>query len=248
MKRNHLIAALAAALVLGLAVVPLVLRQLGTFNVRRVEVRGTRYLAPHEALRASGITRAANIFDDFSVWRDSLERHPLIASARIEREWPSTIRLLIEEADPIALVAGTSSPLQPIAADGQLLPIDPTRLDLDLPVIAGPSISPVKGKKPVASARTRRVLGVLEVIRNIEPEMYGWISEAEEVPGGLRIRLRAPVSAEALLPALPEEAQLRRLRLALADLAARKDMVRLIRIDARFRDQIVVALTPTAAS
>ena len=128
------------------------------------------------------------------------------------------------------------------------MPIDPTRLDLDLPVIAGQAVTRAKSKKPVVTTQTRRVLSLLEVIRQIEPEMYGWISDAEDVRGSVRLRLRAPVRAEALLPAQPDQAQLRKLRLALADLAARHDMDRLIRIDARFRDQIVVALTPTAAS
>jgi hypothetical protein len=60
--------------------------------------------------------------------------------------------------------------------------------------------------------------------------------------------LRAPAGAEALIPTSAEPLQLRKLRLTLADLSARHDIGRMLRIDARFRDQIVVTLTSTAAS
>ena len=84
MRREHLMATAGGALfVIAIAVAPHALRRMDTFSVRKVEVRGTRYLAPHEALKASRITRSSNIFDDFRPWRDSLERHPLIVSARI---------------------------------------------------------------------------------------------------------------------------------------------------------------------
>jgi hypothetical protein len=79
--------------------------------------------------------------------------------------------------------------------------------------------------------------------------MYGWISEVQAVgPNEVIIRLRSPAGVEAVLPAEPDAARLRQLRLTLADLTARQDMQRLLRIDARYRDQIVVALTPKAAS
>ena len=78
--------------------------------------------------------------------------------------------------------------------------------------------------------------------------MYGWISDAEPMGGAVRARLRSPAGAIVLLPRDATPKQLRELRTTLADLAAKQDIDRLIRIDARYRDQIVVALTPTAAA
>src|SRR5687767_15924795 len=94
------------AMLLGAAAAaPSGLRRMDSFRVRRIEVRGTHYLPPHEALGATGITLASSVFDDFAPWRDSLERHPLVKSATVQRELPGTIRIFVEEAAPLALVA-----------------------------------------------------------------------------------------------------------------------------------------------
>jgi cell division protein FtsQ len=257
------------ALALGLvATAPSALQRMDGFRVRRVEVRGTRYLAPHEALQASGITRQSNIFQNFAPWRDSLERHPLIARARVERALPGTIRLLITEVEPIALVlglAGSAGELRAVTADGTVLPLDPTSIDLNLPVVSAPAPTAPPTSKATANskaaqkstaapaskitnARVLAALRLLERIRQAEPVLFGWISDTEPAGSAVRIRLRTPAGAEALLPAEPDAVQLRKLRLTLATLAASQDIDRLLRIDARFRDQIVVALTPTAAS
>jgi cell division protein FtsQ len=228
-------------------VAPLALRRVDALRVRRVEVMGTRYLPPHAALQASGIARGANLFDDARPWRTALENHPLIAHARIERVLPATIRLVIEEAEPVALVAQPrAGALAAVNAAGELLPIDLTRADLDLPLIAIPAAAAAARQGTIAAAGLP-VLQVLEAMRRAEPALFGWTSDAEPVRGGIRIRLRSPAGAEALLPAAPDALQLRKLRLALADLDVRQDLGRLLRIDARYPDHIVVALTSTAA-
>jgi cell division protein FtsQ len=244
MKRSALVGIVIAGVVMAAAAAgPHMLRHTPAFNVRRVEVSGTRYLAPLEALRASGITRATNLFEDASTWRAALERHPLIASARIERVPPFTVRLRITEAEPVALISAPE--LQVITAEGGLLPVDPTKIDLDLPVIIT-RVKPQDGR--ISEPRVLEVLALLVRVQKAEPVMFGWISDAEAVDNGVRVRLRAPAGAEALIPTSAEPLQLRKLRLTLADLSARHDIGRMLRIDARFRDQIVVTLTSTAAS
>jgi hypothetical protein len=247
------------ALLLGAAAAaPSGLRRMESFRVRHVEVRGTHYLPPHEALSATGITLASSVFDDFAPWRDSLERHPLVKSAILERELPGTIRIFIEETAPIALIAagaggggggganrdadgvadagGRVGELVPINAAGDILPIDPSLIDLDLPIIAVPASA------SASASPLQTVLRVLTAIKAAEPAMYGWISDAEPAGNAVRIHLRSPARAVALIPNDPEPAQLRKLRLTLADLAARQDITRLIRIDARYHDQVVVTL------
>src|SRR5690606_612129 len=58
-------ALLALAVFVTLAAqAPLLLRRMEAFRVQRVEVLGTRYLAPHDALAASGIADTSSVFDD----------------------------------------------------------------------------------------------------------------------------------------------------------------------------------------
>jgi hypothetical protein len=252
------------ALLLGAAAAaPSGLRRMDSFRVRRVEVRGTHYLPPHEALSATGITLASSVFDDFAPWRDSLERHPLVKNAVVERQLPGTIRIFIEESAPIALAQGEgkgkgegdadagrrAGELVPINAAGEILPIDPSLIDLDLPIIAVPASASPASASATASpspqpspSPLQTVLRVLTAIQVAEPAMYGWISDAEQAGNAVRIHLRSPARAVALIPNDPEPAQLRKLRLTLADLAARQDITRLIRIDARYHDQVVVTL------
>jgi cell division protein FtsQ len=244
------LAVLLCASALGIALLgaaPSALRHIDSFGVRRVEVRGTRYLAPHQVLQASGITRSANIFDDPESWQSALERHPLIARARIQRLLPGTIRVWIDESEPIALVSGVGAgaeSMRPVTVAGELLPLDPATVDLDLPVISAPAPTP---PATIADARVLAVLRLFVHLQRAEPALFGWISDAEPGPNDVRIRLRSPAGAEVLLPDVPDDLQLRRLRLTLADLTARLDIQRLLRIDARYPDQIVVALSPTAA-
>ena len=101
----------------------------------------------------------------------------------------------------------------------------------------------------MAHERLLNALNVLTRVKAAEPAMYEWISEVQALgANAVIIRLRSPAGVEAILPTDPEAARLRQLRITLADLAARQDIQRLLRIDARYRDQIVVALTPKAAS
>jgi hypothetical protein len=218
---------------------PAMLRRMDAFNVQRVEIRGTRYFAPYEALVQSGITRTSNVFDEFEPWRDRLLRHPMVLAADIERELPNIIKVSITEAEPVALVRTPS--LQPVDGRARLLPIDPAAIDLDLPVLA-------RIAKPDATGHfndraTRDVIEVLNVLRQKDARFYSWISEAAPLDGhGIMLRLRQPRGAKALVTADAHALRLREMEVTLSDLSARGELSQLKRIDARFRDQIVVSL------
>ena len=56
--RIGLVAGMGALVIALAAAAPSALRRMSGFRVRRVEIRGTHYLPPAEALRVSGITRS----------------------------------------------------------------------------------------------------------------------------------------------------------------------------------------------
>lgn len=223
---------------------PNVLRNMESFTVKRVEVRGTRYLAPQEVLRQSGITAASSVFDNMSGWQRSLERHPLVNTARIERELPSTLRIYVTETDPVALVRAPE--LRPVRSDGRILPVDPADVDLDLPVVSADPQDVDDGR--VRDPRIIDVTATLAAIREGQAALYGWISEAAPAnDGGVRVTLRSPAGVRVFVPANPDARTLNELWLTLSDLAARQDFTRLAKIDARYRRQVVVAFSSTAA-
>ena len=220
------------------AAAPTLLRRMAAFRVERVEIRGTRYLAAYDSLVQSGITRTSNIFDEFEPWHERLLRHPMVIAANIERELPNTIKVEITEAEPLVLVPTPT--LQPVDARGRALPIDPAAIDLDLPVLD-------KTARPDASGHFRdrttlNAIAVLSAVRSRDARLFSWISEVAPAGEGLLLRLRQPQGAVALVAADPRALRLRELEVALSDLSARGELSQLKRIDARFRDQIVVSV------
>ena len=229
----------ATAVLSVAASAPTMLRRMDAFRVQRVEIRGTRYLAPYEALVQSGITRTSNVFDEFEPWRARLLRHPMVVAADVERELPNTIKVSITEAEPVALARTPA--LAPVDARARALPIDPATVDLDLPLLT-------RIAKPDANGffkdrATRDAIAVLNLLRHKDARLYSWISEAAPVGNqGLLLNLREPLGAQALVPADARALRLRELEVTLSDLSARGELSQMKRIDARFRDQIVVSL------
>jgi cell division septal protein FtsQ len=219
---------------------PRLLRKVDFFRVKRVEVLGTRYLAPHTALEKSGITALSSVFDDPAPWKAALLEHPLVSSVAIERDLPGTLTVRIAEVEPVALAR--TPELRPVDARGRLLPIDPAAVDVDLPILG--VVSGVGEDERLSNPKALALVEALERLGHMEPGIVAQLSEIEPAEGGaLRLRLREPARAELLLPADFAAAGLERLRLALADLDARRDMPRVRRIDGRYRDQVVVSLT-----
>jgi hypothetical protein len=232
--------------------IPSALRSLEEYRVTHVVVTGTTLLTPEDALDASGIGGGASVFDDFEVWRASLLEHPLVVDASVERELPARIHLKITETRPLALVR--TPELRAVDARALLLPLRPGAADLDLPLLmTEPALRRIEGTGAAArrsfsrvdDAPTLALLHVLAVLADIDPEMFAAISEARPAPrGGAVLRMRAPRDIEILLPAEPDRGQLQRARLVLAHLAVTGELQPGVRLDARFRDQIVVAPKP----
>ena len=218
---------------------PAMLRRMDAFKVQRVEIRGTRYLAPYDALVQSGITKASNVFDEFEPWRTRLMRHPMVLDAVVERELPNTLKVSITEAEPVALARTPA--LAPVDARARALPIDPATIDLDLPIINRSARPDAQGY--FKDQPTRAAIAVLNRLRMENQRLYSWVSEVAPAGSqGLLLQLRQPLGAQALVVADPRALRLRELEVTLSDLSARGELSQLKRIDARFRDQIVVSL------
>ena len=163
-----LLAGGACAITSLAASAPAMLRRMDAFKVQRVEIRGTRYLAPYDALVQSGITKASNVFDEFEPWRTRLLRHPMVLDAVVERELPNTIKVSITEAEPVALARTPA--LAPVDARARALPIDPATIDLDLPIIDRTARPDAKGY--FKDRPTRAAIAVLNRLRLDNQRLY----------------------------------------------------------------------------
>lgn len=226
---------------------PRVLPRIPGFAAERVEVAGTRLLAPHDVLAASGIRMGESLWTDPSGWEAALRRHPAIAAAVVERRLPHTLRIQVTEKRPAALVEGAT--LVPVTADGEVLPLDPARVPVDLPLARGRSDRGRDGRMKDAGMRT--VLAETQRISDLDPALAARISEVRAGrPGELRLTLSNP-DAEVVVPVGAQSDRLLRLDAALADVSHRLASLggrpsTPVSVDLRFEDQVVVRM-PQAA-
>jgi cell division protein FtsQ len=222
-----------------------------------IEIYGAHYMTAEQVLGASHITMRSSVFVDSEAWRASLLRHPLVATATVQRRLPNTAVVRITETHPVAFAR--TPELRAIDAKGRLLPADPTAVDMDLPIIATDARVDAHGQ--VLDSATLKSVAVLNRLQELEPVLAPWVSEATPLRDGVRLVLRGPANAEVLLPFDVDAARLRQLRVTLADLAgspaavasaavaavptdttATPGLGRVTRIDVRYREQVVVSL------
>jgi len=224
-RRVAMLAAIAAAVAApwwG----PVVLRRFAFFEVRRIEVVGARYLAP------ATITGALDLKPHASVWSDlgALERRvgslAGIASVRISRRLPATVRVEVTEVDPVAMAAGPSG-LVPVGADGRPLPYDPATAPVDVPVVQ-------RAAPPLVAA--------LAAVESADPALYADVATARGAAGaggggGGAVALELD-SGRLLLETPVDPAVVRAMSAVRRDLESRGRVWR--ELDGRFRGWVVV--------
>lgn len=197
-------------------------RQLDFFRVRRVEIEGARYAAPDEIVSRLRVDTTASVWDDVAPLEARVREHPQVRAARIRRKLPGTLVVVVTENPPVALVS-TPRGLEVTDADGVALPVDPTTIDVDLPVLA---------------TRDTLLLRLLGAVRAEDPAFFARVSEAGRTSRGdvvlvlpeHRILARPDVTVQRLADVLPVELDLARRALRVAEL------------DLRFRDQVIARL------
>jgi cell division protein FtsQ len=132
--RRILISSVALIVVVAAIVAgPRMLRRAAFFKVRQVEVSGLRYLDEVDVVRRLNLRPGASTFDDLSAIRRAAVVIPGVTSASVTRALPGTLHVDIVEATPVA-VAALPDRVALLDAAGHLLPFDPTRSAMRLPI------------------------------------------------------------------------------------------------------------------
>ena len=130
-----LLGAGAAAAALWMAL-PLGLRHLEFFRVRRVEIVGLQYLDAARVVGAARIPPDASIFDDHAPVAARLRALSGVRQAEVGHRAPGTLRIELTEAEPVALTP-RGNRLAMLNARAEVLPFDPLASAPDLPVLIG---------------------------------------------------------------------------------------------------------------
>jgi cell division septal protein FtsQ len=216
-------------------------RSMAFFRVRSVEIRGARYIQPNEIVARLQIDTLASLWDDLEPFRERVRRHPQVADVRFERRMPGTLVVIVEENLPVALIQ-TPAGLLPFDSLGRQLPIDPSRSNLDLPIVASADpvllklVGAIRAAQPRVFARIEeaRRIGRDEILLTLSSRAEDAVREAADTATpqrkSLRVRLPVGLSVDRLADIFPVE----------SDLARRQ--ARVGEIDLRYRDQVIARL------
>lgn len=155
-----------AALVgmLGLILV----RQVPFFRIRRIEVTGVRYLEPARVVAALALEDGQNLFDPLGDAGRRVRALEAVEAVRLDRRVPGTLRVVVVERPPAALLS-TREGMVALDCAGHLLPYDPARSRLTLPLVA-------RGDSLLVRA--------LCVVRVADSALYDAVDLARAGPGG----------------------------------------------------------------
>jgi len=209
---------------------PLGLRRLRFFRVRQVEIVGIRHLDADQVLAALRLSPAASVFDETEPLAARLREMDGVADASVMRRPPASLKVIVREIEPVALVMGERGALAPVDAGGRQLPFD--LAGLDLPVVRWGAGGPAGGDSAV--------IGLLARVQAIDPALFQTIDAARRTgttrgdvllelgDGAHRVLLSRDAGPEVIEAVV----------LVARDLAAKARPY--VELDARFAGQVVV--------
>jgi len=214
---------------------PLALRRVRFFRVRQVEIVGIRYLAAEQVLGALRLAPRASVFDDTRVLVDRLRGLDGVADASVIRRPPASLKVIVREVEPVALLEDARGALAVVDADGRRLPFDPAQQGVGAK--GGPLDLPIVRSGAAGEAGDSGVVGLLARVQAVDPALFQAIDAAR--PNSLRGDVVLELGAHRVLlsrDAGPEVIQA--VVLVARDLAAKARPY--AELDARYAGQVVV--------
>ncbi len=217
--------------------VPEFLRSMDRFRIapEKIIVSGLRTLARAEVLAAMAMGSEPSVWGDVRAWEEHLTAHPMVRDARVERVFPDGLRVQVEERRPVALVP---TPLiRAVDADGVILPLDPARHRLDLPILR--PRTPLAPGSRVLPENLRTLAREVARIMSADSTFRQMVSEVRPGrPGTFVARWSSP-SVAFVLPYGLSQLRLREGLMAMADAAVRSGAPPRV-VDLQYADQVVV--------
>jgi cell division protein FtsQ len=217
-KQGWRVLAAAVAVVAVLTGGSVLLRRASFFRVRQVQVVGARFLSGAEVAAALDLAPDASLFDPLAGLDRRVTKLAGVRHATVSRRWPGTLVVQVAEAEPVALTSHRGR-LALMDEAGIVLPFDPTRAPVDLPV----------------APADRGVASLLARLREVEPRLFAQVEAASRFAGDVALQSGR---RRFLLRADAGHDDLRALAAVARDLARRgRDFGEL---DGRFTDRVFV--------
>ena len=138
----------------------------GALAIRHISIDGNARMSRGEIVTLLDGMNGANILTvDLEAWRQRLRRSPWVADASVRRIFPSTIRVVVEERDPIG-IGRIGDQLFLVDSTGTIIDeFGPVYAALDLPIIDGLAAGNPGGSTlvdPVRAGLAGRLLRALD--------------------------------------------------------------------------------------
>lgn len=211
-----------------------------SLKMDRVIVEGANILPVKDVVSLARVVPRAKMssIDLYEVRRRLLQQ-PFVRSASVNRLYPGTISIRIEERQPIGLLSGGQ--IRYVDADGVVLPYVSSAATLDLPAISGidglqdAQIGRVCRQKDLAEA-----ISILQTAAAVDSSVYHFISEVNMQNGRDVILYSADVVIQIVLGRGDIAKKLVTLQSFWSTFAQTADLEKVKSIDLRFTDQVVV--------
>lgn len=176
-------------------------------EVSKITVYGTRHILVDEIMTLVALPDAV-LFEDIDLGeiRKRVERHPYVKTASVNRDFPATVRVTIEERKPSVLLIG--SRMAVVDEENIVMPVRHGDALQNLAVVSGTFSIPQTGDT-LRHAGAGRALQILRATRETDEVMYHLFSEirvagnneltAYTAYGGVPVLLGKNVTATKLL-------------------------------------------------
>jgi cell division protein FtsQ len=145
--------------------------------VRQVSVEGLSIVSKEEVVRLMNLPPNVQMYQiDLTAIQKNILSNSFIEKVIIQRDAPSTIRVIIEERKPAAILVANE--LYYIAADGTVLPYIASSETYDIPVISGvDSLNKIKTGQKLNNADVHEALEIITASKMTSVNLFHAISE-----------------------------------------------------------------------
>ena len=160
------------------------------FSVKDVEVIGTGFrVSEAEVLEAAGINADSSMVGlNVKEIDERVTAIPWVAQVDIERNWPDSVRIILEERTASLIAVIPSG--QKFLLDRSGVVLEETREgDLELPIIRVDSVG-------VLGGQITGITPLLRAAEEVTPDLQAWILALAPTGGGVRAELVGGVVAE----------------------------------------------------
>ncbi len=146
-------------------------------SVKQVSVEGTSVISKEEIVRLMKLPPNVPMYDlDLTAIQRNILSNSFVENVIIHRDAPSTLRVIVEERQPSALLV--ASEVYYIASDGTILPYIASSETYDIPVISGlDSLTGIKTGQKLFNADVREALEIISASKMTNEDLFHAISE-----------------------------------------------------------------------